>query len=100
MSITVLLDVQFQSDVPTDTVEAAIRETLAQTRAFDGCESLEVLVDDADPTRVVVVESWTSGAAHDAYEAWRATPDGAAAIGPIVAAPPVARTFERTIALG
>jgi len=100
MSMTVLLEVQLRSDVSPEDTEAAIRETLAQTRAFTGNESLEVLVDDADATRVVVVERWTTAADHDAYVAWRGTPEGAAsALGAVIAAPPVTRTFDRSIAL-
>ena len=100
MSMTVLLEVQLRDDLRTETIEAAIRETLAQTAAFAGSESLEVLVDDADPTRVVVLERWTTSDDHDAYVAWRGTPEGAAnALAAIVAAPPVTRTFDRTIAL-
>ncbi|MCA5922712.1 putative quinol monooxygenase [Curtobacterium oceanosedimentum] len=100
MSMTVLLEVEFQNDAPADAVEAAIQQTLAQTASFHGLESLEVLVDDADPNRMVVVESWTTAADHDTYVAWRATPEGAAAIGPHLAAAPVTRTFGRTIPLG
>ncbi|MDP4335126.1 antibiotic biosynthesis monooxygenase family protein [Curtobacterium sp. A7_M15] len=100
MSMTVLLEVQLRSDVSPETVEAAIRETLAQTAAFTGNESLEVLVDDTDPSRVVVVERWTTPADHDAYVAWRGTPEGAAnALAAVVAAPPVTRRFGRTITL-
>ncbi|WP_416393766.1 MULTISPECIES: putative quinol monooxygenase [unclassified Curtobacterium] len=100
MSMTVLLEVQLRTDVPTETVEAAIRETLAQTAAFAGNESLEVLVDDADASRVVVLERWTTSADHDAYVAWRGTAEGAAnALAAVVAAPPVTRTFDRTITL-
>lgn len=99
MSMTVLLELQIRSDLPTETVEGAIRETLAQTGAFPGNESLEVIVDDADATRLVVVERWATAADHDAYVAWRATPEGASALGPVVAAPPVKRTFDRTIPL-
>lgn len=83
-----------------EAVERAIRETLAQTAARTGNESLEVLVDDADPTRLVVLERWATAADHDAYVAWRATPEGAAeALGAVLAAPPVTRTFGRTIPL-
>ncbi|MBT2503755.1 putative quinol monooxygenase [Curtobacterium sp. ISL-83] len=99
MSQTVFLEVQLRSDVPTETVETVIRETLAQTAAFTGNESLEVLVDDADPTRLVVLERWATAAEHDAYVAWRATPEGASDLGTIIAAPPVTRTFDRTIGL-
>lgn len=99
MSMTVLLELQLRSDLPTATVEQVIRDTLAQTAAHQGNESLEVIVDDADATRVVVVERWARSADHDAYVAWRATPEGASALGDVVAAPPVKRTFDRTIPL-
>ncbi|WP_439691795.1 putative quinol monooxygenase [Curtobacterium sp. SP.BCo] len=100
MSMTVLLEVQLRNDVSTEDAEAAIRETLAQTGGFAGNESLEVIVDDADPNRLVVVERWTTTADHDAYVAWRGTPEGAAnALAAVVAGPPVTRTFDRTIPL-
>ncbi|MCZ2829168.1 antibiotic biosynthesis monooxygenase [Modestobacter sp. VKM Ac-2986] len=99
MSITVFLEVQLRPDAVGAEAEAAIRETLAQTAAFDGNEGLEVLVDDADPTRVIVAERWATAGHHDAYVAWRQTPDGAAALGAVLAGPPVTRTFGRTIDL-
>jgi heme oxygenase (mycobilin-producing) len=34
-------------------------DSLAATVAFDGFQSHEVLVDDADPTRVVVPQRWS-----------------------------------------
>lgn len=101
MSMTVLLEVQLRDDAASETVDEAIRVTLAQTAAFDGNESLEVLVEDTDPNHVVVVERWTTAAHHDAYVAWRATEEGApTALAAVVAAPPVTRTFDRTISLG
>lgn len=100
MTQTVFLEVQLRSDVSDETVASAVRETLAQTAARPGNESLEVLVDDADPTRMVVLERWATAADHDAYVAWRATPEGAAeALGAVLAAPPVTRTFGRAIPL-
>lgn len=99
MTTTVLLEVQLRNDVSAETVQTAIRETLAQTQARQGCESLEVLVDDADPTRLVVVERWTTTADHDAYAAWRTTPEGASALGAVLAAPGTKRIFGSTIEL-
>lgn len=100
MSTTVFLEVQLRDGLTTEAIESAVRETLAQTAAFPGNESLEVLVDDADASRLVVLERWASAAAHDAYVAWRATPEGAAeALGAILAEPPVTRTFDHGIAL-
>lgn len=100
MTQTVFLEVQLRNDVSAEAVQAAVRETLAQTAGFAGNESLEVLVDDADPTRLVVLERWATAADHDAYVAWRATPEGAAnALGAVIAAPPVTKTFTQTISL-
>lgn len=101
MAQTVLLEVQLRDDLTQDAVESAIRTTLAQTAAFPGNESLEVLVDDTDPLRLVVLERWTTPADHDAYVAWRATEEGAPTeLAAIVAAPPVTRTFAHTLDLG
>ena len=100
MTHTVFLEVQLRDDLDADRIESAVRETLAQTARFPGNESLEVLVEDGDPLHVVVLERWATRADHDAYVAWRATPEGApTALTAIVAAPPVTRTFGRTVGL-
>ncbi|MCU1526828.1 MAG: hypothetical protein JWP75_591, partial [Frondihabitans sp.] len=97
MSTTIFLEVALRDDAAD--VEEIIRETLAQTTAFPGCESLEVLIDDADPTKYIVVEKWATTADHDSYIAWRGTPEGRSRLGEILAAPPVTRQFEKTVAL-
>ena len=97
MTFTVLLEAQVKADAPD--VPGILREVLAQTAAFPGNEGLEVLVDDDDSTKLLGVEKWESVEARNAYIAWRATPEGANALGTIMAAPPVFRTFENTIPL-
>ncbi len=55
----------------------------------------------ADQHRAVVLERWTTAGDHDAYVAWRATPEGAAnALAAVLVGPPVTRTFGRTLDLG
>ncbi len=93
MTMKVLLEVQLKDDA-LDTYYAGIHATLQQTRARVGLVRAEVLIDDSDPTSVVVVETWESAADHDAYLAWRATPEGAPTqLATAVAAPPITRTF-------
>lgn len=96
MSMTVLLELTLRDDA--EGAEDIIRETLAQTAAFDGNESLEVLVDDDDPKKLVVVEIWESTAHHAAYDAWRQTPEGASKLGTITAAR-LKRIFSHTLDL-
>jgi quinol monooxygenase YgiN len=97
MSFTVLLEFTLK-DGAADAAEI-LRETLAQTGAFAGNESLEVLVDDADEKKLVVVEKWESVEARNAYLAWRSTPEGANRLGELMAAAPAFRTFEKVVPL-
>jgi quinol monooxygenase YgiN len=87
VAITAILDLQLKADA-LETARQVIRDTLTATRAFAGCLSVTVLVDHADPAHVAVVESWESVEHDAAYRAWRATPEGASALGSILAAPP------------
>jgi quinol monooxygenase YgiN len=87
VAITAILDLQLRAD-SLETAHDVLRATLTDTRAFPGCLDVTVLVDSADPAHVVVYETWESIEHDRAYRAWRATPDGASALGSIVAAAP------------
>ena len=80
MSIVSLLDVRFRPDAPAD-AEARLSAVLAQTRARPGFVSADVVRDVDDPRHLVVIETWESLEADDAYRAWRATPEGASELG-------------------
>ena len=82
-----------------DEAEKVIVETLKATREWPGNQGLEVIVDDADPAHVIVVEQWENTAAHDAYAAWRLTPEGANKLGEVVTAKPVKTVFSGRIDL-
>ncbi|MGI4895043.1 MAG: putative quinol monooxygenase, partial [Janthinobacterium lividum] len=72
---------------------AVIHETLAVTRAFTGCLGCDVLIDEADPTHVLVYERWDSPESDAAYRQFRSTPEGASTLGTILAAAPVLTKF-------
>jgi quinol monooxygenase YgiN len=97
MAITAILDLQLKAD-SLATANEVIRDTLTATRAFDGCLGVTVLVDSADPAHVVLYETWESIEHDGAYRAWRATPEGASALGSILAAAPKLSLF--TVAEG
>ena len=88
MTTTALLELHVRADRLDDAAEV-IDAVLRDTRAFDGCLGIEVLVDVADPAHVTVVERWRSLEHDDAYRAWRATPEGGSGLGEIVDRPPV-----------
>jgi quinol monooxygenase YgiN len=75
MSVTAILDLQFKPDAVEEGL-AIFRRILVDTRAFAGCESVSVIQDRDDPTRVLAIEVWESAEADAKYRAWRAG-DGA-----------------------
>lgn len=92
MPITAFLDIH----VKTESLAVAavvLRETLADTRNFDGCLGVDVLMDTDDPTHFVLLEKWASLEHDAAYRQWRAGP-GASQLGEILAGAPVLTKFE------
>ena len=87
MAISAILELQLKAD-SLDTAHQLLHQTLTGTRARPGCLGVTVLIDDNDPAHVVLVETWESPEADQAYRAWRATPEGATELGSIVAGPP------------
>jgi quinol monooxygenase YgiN len=70
---------------------AGLHTTLADTRAFEGCLSVDVVQNVSDPGHILLVERWESVEKDQAYRAWRASgtapvPDGPppAMTGPVV----------------
>jgi quinol monooxygenase YgiN len=93
MAVTSLLDMNI-SPASLAEAPAIIAQVLIATRAFDGNLGVEVLVDTDNPAHFVAVETWESIAHDNAYRAWRATPEGASALGSILAGPPTLTRFE------
>lgn len=92
MTVLVLLDLTVKSDdLPAS--YAAVEATLAETRKRDGAVSVVTWIDETDPARMVVIESWESHEALDAYRRWRATDAPPHAMIGALAAPPSSRSF-------
>ena len=92
MAITVFFDFRLLPEAVSE-APAMLREILADTRAFEGCEGVDVLIDRDDPTHLVLVERWESVEADAAYRQWRAT-DGATQLGTLFAGAPSSTSFD------
>lgn len=71
MSVTVII----RSHVDPGERDAIIGEweqALPATRAFDGCQRLDLFVDEDDPGAIVLIQEWESRAHEERYLAWRA----------------------------
>jgi quinol monooxygenase YgiN len=92
MAITALLDLRVKPEALDQGLHAELHAILTDTRAFEGCLGVEVLIDAADPTHIVAVERWVSDEHDAAYRAWRAG-DGQTNLASFVASPPVLTKF-------
>lgn len=92
MSITAFLELRVVPE-KLDAFHEELHGILADTRAFDGCLGVEVLIDTADPAHFVAVERWESAEHDAAYRAWRAG-DGQTNLATFLAAAPVLTKFS------
>ena len=94
MSVLVLLEAQVKPENISD-LNSYMTEILPDTRAYDGCKSIDVYSNTEDTTSMVLVEHWESRAHHEKYIAWRKETGVIDKIGAMLAGPPSTQYFER-----
>jgi quinol monooxygenase YgiN len=65
----------------------AFTTALVDTRAFDGCLSVETYVDADNPDTIMLFEDWESRAQQETYLAWRIENGMIDMLAPILAEP-------------
>lgn len=55
-----------------DDLVAAFNNVLGDTRAFDGCIDVQILLAADSPSELVLLEEWESRDHYDLYRQWRA----------------------------
>lgn len=95
MSVTVLLDLKAASG-SIDDLKQLFVEILPDTRAYDGCHSLEVHLNQDDGDNLVIVERWESRPHYEKYFAWRQETGLIDRLGPLLGAPPSIRFLDDT----
>ncbi len=93
MTTIVILDIPATADI-RDEVLALMQAALPTTRAFDGCEGLELLVNQDDRANIVVYERWASRQHYDAYRAFRAETGFSARFRGMLPQPPIVRVLD------
>jgi quinol monooxygenase YgiN len=80
--------------VKPDEIEAAknfFRKILPDTRAYAGCEGLDVYTNADDPTNFIFHERWQSQEHYQKYFAWRTSSGAMDAFGSKLVGPPTIR---------
>lgn len=72
----------------------ALSAALVETRAYDGCVSVDTYVDADNPDTVVLIEEWESRSQNEHYMAWRIESGMVEMLMPILATPLEIRYLE------
>ena len=95
MSVTVLLDLNAKPD-SIEALKKIFAEILSDTRSYDGCEGLDVKVNNDDPNNLVIIGRWQSRPHYEKYFAWRQETGLIDRLGPVLGAPPSIRYLDDT----
>lgn len=71
MTVVGVLDLKLHPG-KLDAAREVVHRVLEETRGFEGCVGVDVMVDGHDPAHLVVIERWASPEADAAYRAFRA----------------------------
>lgn len=95
MSVTVLLDLKAASG-SIDELKKVFVEILPDTRVYDGCQGLEVRLNQDDGDNLVIIERWQSRPHYEKYFSWRQETGLLDRLGPLLGAPPSVRYLDDT----
>ena len=95
MAVRVILEVKAKPGTGNELV-AFFRSILPETRAYEGCTSVEALQNSDDGDHVVVVEVWESREQYEKYLAWRRERGTTDRLMEALAEPPSIRHFDVT----
>ena len=93
MSVNVTFEIQAKPE-HADAALEFMNKILPDTRAFGGCEGLQLLVDADDSSRIIVFERWDARESYEKYLAWRDSSGTGDELGPMLVGPPTIRYYE------
>jgi quinol monooxygenase YgiN len=70
MSTILIVDAKLKPESISKAIEF-FAEIVPDTRAFEGCESIDVCIDSEDSGNLVLVEKWVSMEHYKKYHHWR-----------------------------
>jgi quinol monooxygenase YgiN len=93
MAITSIVTLRFKRESVAQAQEV-VRSSLELARGFEGNLGVDVLVDQDDETRWLLVERWESVEADTAYRAHRAEKGLRSELGPLLAGAPEVAKYD------
>ena len=93
MTTVILLEATVKTEC-LSTFTALLQIALPDTRAFTGCESVTVHVNQENHQNFVFIERWASRDAYQRYLAWRTENGTLAQLMSVLTEPPSIRYFD------
>ena len=90
----VILDMQVKPEA-VDGVKASLKELLPDTRAYDGCQGLDIYEDLDQSGHLVFYERWDSKEHYQRYLSWRTETGAMEQLGKALVGPPSIKYFDR-----
>jgi len=93
MSITVMLEIQSKPE-SIDELKTTLKAILPDTRAYDGCENVQVTTNQDDALNLILVETWESRQHYETYLGWRDERGDLEALGKMLSQAPNIRYYD------
>jgi len=93
MACTVVLEIQLKPDM-IDTAKGVFKQILPDTRAYDGCQGVDVVENQDKPGNLVLLETWESRPKYEKYLGWRAETGALDKLGSMCEGAPTIRYFD------
>jgi quinol monooxygenase YgiN len=94
MSVVVLLEIQVKPEAVNE-VKAMLKQILPDTRAYAGCQGIDIYGNLDDAGNLVFYERWESRDHYQKYLAWRTETGAVAQLSAKLTGPPSIRYYER-----
>ena len=95
MATKVILEVRAKPGTGAELI-AFFRSVLPETRAYEGCTSVETLQNSDDADNVLLVEVWETREQYEKYLAWQRERGTSERLMDALAEPPTLRHFDMT----
>ena len=94
MSIVITFEANAREGMGQELVDY-FRQSLVDTRKFDGCIEVKLHSEEDSPTTVYMYEEWESKQAYERYLAWRGERGDMEKLMEFLGAEPVIRFFDK-----
>ncbi len=94
MAVCVTLDLTIDTDKMGEFL-AAIKGAAPETRAYDGCQSFDIWIDQDKPGHVLFYEIWDTRQHREKYIQWRTETGVMEALGNMMSAPPTIVVYDK-----